>query len=197
MSNTIRILRTGYSLKMPDGLIRADCTITLITGTQNVLVDTGGCWRASQLTEELSAAGISPEEIHTVICTHGHSDHVGCLALFPNADMIVGFDIFQSDVYTPHDFRSGLELNIAEGITVKPTPGHTTEDISVFVETNDGLIAIAGDLFENKDDLDDESIWLAHSTIPELQRLNRSKVLEAATAVIPGHGDMFILRSKK
>lgn len=197
MSNIVKVLRTGYSFKTSDGLIHADCTITLITGDKNVLVDTGGYWAASQLIEELTESGLSPNDINTVVCTHGHSDHIGCLSLFQNSDMIVGFDVFTKDAYTLHNFRSGLELKIAEGITVKPTPGHTGEDVSVLVETEDGLIAIVGDLFENEADIEDKSIWLEHSANPEVQRFHRDNILKIASAIIPGHGRLFSAQRKE
>ena len=197
MSNTVKVLRTGYSFKTSDGLIHADCTITLILGDSIVLVDTGGYWTASQLISDLSKAGLSPDKVDTVVCTHRHSDHIGCLSLFQHSDMIVGFDVFRNDVYISHDFHSGFELKIAEGITVRSTPGHTNEDVSVLVETENGLIAVVGDLFENEADIEDESIWLEHSANPEAQRLNRDNILKTASAIIPGHGRLFRTEERK
>lgn len=195
--NIIMVLRNGYSLVGSDGLLRADCTITLIKGHHNVLVDTGGHWAASQLVDELASAGLSPDEIQTVVCTHGHSDHIGCLSLFPNADMVVGFDVFRSDIYAYHDFHSGLEWHITEGIRVKPTPGHTCEDVSVLVESDEGVTAIVGDLFENENDIANESIWLAHSIMPETQRMHRDEIMKIASVIIPGHGCSFVLQNGK
>ena len=55
-----------------------------------------------------------------------------------------------------------------------------------------GVIVIAGDLFEKFEDLKDDTIWKeAGSEDPELQAKNREKVLKMADFVIPGHGAMF------
>jgi len=40
---------------------------------------------------------------------------------------------------------TGLPFNIDEGITVIPTPGHTADDVSVVIKTEDlGIVVIAG-----------------------------------------------------
>ena len=52
----------------------------------------------------LASHGLQPDNIDHVVCTHGHSDHVGNLNLFLNARHIVGFDVCQKDLYTDHPF---------------------------------------------------------------------------------------------
>lgn len=48
-----------------------------------VLVD--ACWRPEELRARLSENGVKPEEVVSVLFTHGHQDHVGGLPLLPNA----------------------------------------------------------------------------------------------------------------
>ncbi|WP_159499844.1 MBL fold metallo-hydrolase [Microbacterium sp. 18062] len=80
----------------------------LSTGGVNVLVDTcNGDWpvaglppqpEASPFVGRLRAAGLAPEDIHVVVNTHLHLDHVGCntheaadgsvVATFPNAEYL-------------------------------------------------------------------------------------------------------------
>jgi len=72
------------------------------TGDRLVLVDSGFGGAigplAGHLAEDLSAMGIAPADIDTVLCTHLHPDHVGGLvdsegtALFPNAELVVHAD---------------------------------------------------------------------------------------------------------
>ena len=50
---------------------------------------------------------VTPNEIDVVVCTHGHSDHVGNLNLFPNAKFIVSYDVSEGDLYSVHDFQGG------------------------------------------------------------------------------------------
>jgi glyoxylase-like metal-dependent hydrolase (beta-lactamase superfamily II) len=68
------------------------------TGKQRVLVDTGGDGLApttGKLTAHLQSIGISPNDIDTVIVTHGHPDHLGGnidnngKPVFPNANWII------------------------------------------------------------------------------------------------------------
>lgn len=68
------------------------------TGRQRVLVDTGAGGMApttGNLIPNLQAEGIAPEEIDTVILTHGHPDHIGGTIdddgqpAFPNARYVM------------------------------------------------------------------------------------------------------------
>jgi len=50
------------------------------TGEHQVLVDTGAGGLApttGKLVQNLKAVGIAPEDIDTIIITHGHPDHIG------------------------------------------------------------------------------------------------------------------------
>lgn len=47
----------------------------------------------------LSKLGVSCDEVNYVVCTHGHSDHVGNLNLFQRATHIVGSSVSNGDVY--------------------------------------------------------------------------------------------------
>ena len=62
-----------------------------------------------------------------------------------------------------------------------------------------GIIVIAGDLFEREEDLLNEKLWkdIAGSEAPELQKQHRATVLELADFIIPGHGKMFAVPMKK
>jgi glyoxylase-like metal-dependent hydrolase (beta-lactamase superfamily II) len=71
------------------------------TGQHKVLVDTGAGGTipvTGELIPNLKAAGISPEEIDTIILTHGHADHLGGNAddegqpAFPNARYVMWKD---------------------------------------------------------------------------------------------------------
>ena len=55
---------------------------------------------------------------------------------------------------------------------------------------------MTGDLFECEADLEDESLWLANSENPDIQKTNREKVLRLADYIVPGHGDIFKVPDK-
>lgn len=187
----MKILQPGYARRVGPSQQRADGTITLIKGLINLIVDTGGPWDRQNILDALTNEGLSAKDILYVICTHGHSDHTGNNNLFVDATFIVSHDICKGDLYTFHDFKSGMSFVIDEEIEVMPTPGHTGQDISVIVRTREGAVAIVGDLFECEQDLADERLWQTSSEFPLEQEKSRGRVLAIADFIVPGHGDKF------
>ena len=155
----LKVLREGYCTPAGSGRARADGTITLLMGPHKILVDTGGPWARESLLEALRHEGLTPADIDHVVCTHGHSDHVGNLGLFAEATLIVSHDVSHGDLYTEHPFASGEPYRIDDAVEVIATPGHTGQDVSVAVRMPEGLHVVAGDLFECREDLEDESLW--------------------------------------
>ena len=188
------VLKEGYCIsdEPGTGLQRAAGTITLVKGSQNVIVDTGNPWDKQLILDGLNQHGLKPEQINFVVCSHGHIDHVGNNNLFTNAIHIVCYDVCVGEQYMLHHFDKGIPYEIDDFIEVIPTPGHTGRDVSVIVRgTDKGTIVITGDLFECVEDLADPIIWQENSEKPEEQESNRIGVLQIADYIIPGHGPMF------
>ncbi|WP_224365711.1 MBL fold metallo-hydrolase [Hyalangium versicolor] len=55
-----------------------------------LLVDAGANPSGRELLAELAAQGVSPEQVHTVLLTHGHVDHWAAAHLFPQARVLAG-----------------------------------------------------------------------------------------------------------
>lgn len=193
----VKVLKPGYAIWVGPTQQRADGTITLIKGPKNIIVDTGGPWDKQVILDCLKKERIKPENIDFVVCTHGHSDHTGNNNLFPNAILILSYDVCKGDLYTFHDFAHGQPYKIDDEIEIIPTPGHTKQDISVLVRTRQGVVAIVGDLFENENDLDNQNLWRSFSEFPAEQEVSRNKILEIADFIVPGHGDMFGVKKGK
>ncbi|XP_066145267.1 metallo-beta-lactamase domain-containing protein 1 [Euwallacea fornicatus] len=193
----IIVLFSGYS-EIQENTMNANCTCTLIKGPPNCIIDTMTAWDGSKIIEALHKHEITPNDINYVICTHGHSDHIGSNHLFQNAIHIVGFSVSQRDHYSlSPDIGKGENYEITDNIKVISTPGHTLQDVSVLVKINNLIYAITGDLFEKFEDLEDDSIWIsAGSDNEQLQRTNRAKILKIANFIIPGHGPMFQVPQK-
>ncbi|NWX41139.1 MBLC1 protein, partial [Steatornis caripensis] len=176
----------------PDGTVRADGSITLVWGGPvTALVDTGGPWDRRRLLRLLADRGLSPRDLTHVVCTHGHSDHVGNLNLFPDATLAVGTDVSRGDGrYLRHGLRDGRPYVLDPGrLEVVATAGHTLGHVSVVVrQTALGTAVVAGDLFEREDD---EGEWRALSEDPETQERSRRRVLAVADVIVPGHGPPF------
>lgn len=120
---SLSVLKVGYCLPQPDGTFRADCTISLMTGPRTILVDTGGPWDRDFLRMKLKEKDLEPADVSYVIGTHGHSDHVGNLNLFPSATVIVGYDVSQGDRYLPNKLAEGQAYSIDE--YVRHSNSHT------------------------------------------------------------------------
>eukprot|EP00061_Rhincodon_typus_P003485 g20211.t1 len=189
---SVFVLKEGYAYTDGDGNTRAGGSITLLKGQHAVLVDTGSPWDKDYLLQALQAHGVEPDGVSFVVCTHGHSDHVGNLNLFPEATIIVSRDICRRDVYLGHDFSAGLPYQLDHGLEVLPTPGHCGGDVSVLVRgTEEGTVVVAGDLFEREGDDEGGGSWQLLSENPELQAEQRQRVLALADIIIPGHGPPF------
>ncbi|RUS77527.1 hypothetical protein EGW08_014711 [Elysia chlorotica] len=173
--------------------MRASGSVTLLKGPQkNILVDAGSPWDKDEIIRGLMRQNVRPEDINYMVCTHGHPDHVGNINLFTKAVLIMGFNIQFEDRYFLHDFKQGIPYEIDEEVEVWPTPGHTSEDVSVVVKhTNLGTVVVAGDLFECEADLDCPSLWQEMSHQPHQQEQSRIEVLKMANFIVPGHGPMF------
>jgi len=62
------------------------------TGSTRILIDTGAGAlgpNTGKLPESLASTGFSPEDVHTVILSHAHPDHIAGVQLFPNAAVVM------------------------------------------------------------------------------------------------------------
>jgi N-acyl homoserine lactone hydrolase len=166
---------------------------------------------AHRLETQLNRFNTSVSEIGLVINTHLHSDHCGGNGYFSGARFIAqkremayakrplpatkpdyGIEIGESDF----ELLDG-DAEIAPGIRVILTPGHTPGSQAVLVNTASGLYIIAGDTvphYENMDVPASEPFWPTGLFIDlrELyESLNRLKNLGGV--ILPGH-DMLVLR---
>lgn len=127
---------------------------------------------------ELHRIGVAPDEIDTVVLTHLHFDHCENIALFPRARIIlnelewgyvtsrdhgafVSRDAFPRSVlaYLVDEAWDRLELvngsfELAPGIRVMWTGGHTPGHQMVTVETTAGLVILVGDEIATYDNME-------------------------------------------
>lgn len=66
------------------GNLGSNCYLLKIEG-KNILIDTSGGENKNELVSDLNKIKVSPGDIHFVLLTHLHYDHIGNLSLFKNA----------------------------------------------------------------------------------------------------------------
>jgi glyoxylase-like metal-dependent hydrolase (beta-lactamase superfamily II) len=95
--------------------------VVVNTGEHRVLVDTGADGlspNTGKLLQNLQAEGIAPEDIDTVILTHGHPDHIGGNTdaegkpAFPNARYVMWKD--EWDFWTSEQAEQKLDEHVKE-----------------------------------------------------------------------------------
>src|SRR4029077_16821971 len=129
-----------------------------------VLVDTGMIDSTPELDAEWGIrfdASLIPRDVVCVINTHLHFDHCGGNRLFAGTPIHVqraereaaradGYTIpswveFEGATYVEHEGKA----EIVPGVRELPTPGRTPGHQSVLVDTDDGLVVLAGDFGYN------------------------------------------------
>ncbi len=97
----VNVCRVGHCMSVKDGHFSAACTITLVKGKFNILFDPGSPWDTNLISNFLNDNHLSHEDIHYVVCSHGHVDHIGNLNCFPNATLVVGTEVMRGDQLLP------------------------------------------------------------------------------------------------
>jgi glyoxylase-like metal-dependent hydrolase (beta-lactamase superfamily II) len=169
---------THQDLLSDDGLVHIPVGCFLLrTGETVVLVDAGigdldlGWARGGELPAALRAAGVGPEDIDIVVCSHLHADHIGWLNVdgapfFPNASVRYGAADWAEFVAGPKaETRSkktmeallaadrlepldGDMVTIAPGLTARHTPGHTLGHYALVVSSGSERAVLLGDAVE-------------------------------------------------
>jgi N-acyl homoserine lactone hydrolase len=131
-----------------------------------ILVDTGVGWGDDRLIKEwrvvnrhaaeaMAEHDLSPADVKIVINSHLHFDHCGQNAVFRHAPFYVQRreldrgrreeDVAWFDFAGARFELVDGDAEIAEGVRVVATPGHTVGHQSVVVETGDGTAVMIGD----------------------------------------------------
>lgn len=142
----------AFAVRLPDGVVLVDTG--LVHG--NALIDDAYQPRAREIREALREASVSADDVRLVVNTHLHFDHAGQNRAFSGVPIVV------QDAEWEHAWEEGSpaadwvdfdgaryvrlsgDREIAPGVRVLATPGHTPGHQSVTIETDDGLVLIVG-----------------------------------------------------
>lgn len=173
------LLSAGY------GGERVASTVSLVeSGSSLVVIDPGMVPSTSVILDPIEELGRSPDEVTDVVISHHHPDHTINIALFPNARVHDHWAIYHNDVWTT---RRAEGFEVADGVTLWETPGHTAQDITTIVEDGDEAIAFTHLWWYQTAPFDDPL-----ATDPSGLHQGRERVLEVATLIVPGHGPSFV-----
>ena len=140
----------GYLVLHPTGPILIDTGV----GVGDALIDALYSPVHHDLDEALARHGVGTDDVTTVIASHLHFDHCGQNDRFAGARIVVQraeVDAAAAPHYTVPDwaFPPGLDLTVIEGdhqvatgVRVVATPGHTPGHQSVVIEDGDGTRTI-------------------------------------------------------
>lgn len=171
------VLFTGYVGDRVAG------TVSLIRAPGRVIVhDPGMVPAATAILDPLHAAGLTPEQVTDVVLSHHHPDHTRFMGLFHDAAVHDYWAVYRGDVW---ESRPAEGVELAPGVTLLETPGHTREDITVLLDTPGGVTALTHLWWHATAMSDPRATDLA-----ALHR-HRARVLERAATIVPGHGAPF------
>lgn len=185
----VKILIEGYTnadSKAESGGVEKTCpTITLVKDEGLVMVVDPGVLDSQQiLIEALAKEGLSVADVNMVCVTHSHIDHYRNIGMFPEAKTLEFYGIW--DKGSCEDWQEQFSPNIQ----ILKTPGHDYTSITLFVSTEQGIIAICGDVFWREDSPENDHNAKTEKEIKELKE-SREMVLKTADWIIPGHGEIY------
>ncbi len=158
----------AFVIRHRGGTILVDSGI----GPENAAIDSMYHPERIDLDKAL-ASGLSAEDIQVVLNTHLHFDHCGWNHALPGVRIVVQkteLEEAKTPGYTVRewvDFAGAAydaidgEVEIADGVRLVPTPGHTRGHQSAVVDTTAGRVVIAGQVAETASEFatsDDASV---------------------------------------
>jgi len=178
MVASFHVLTVGYV-----GERVASTVSVAVDGDQIVIVDPGMVAGPSAIVDPLASLRIAPEDVTDVVFSHHHPDHILNAALFPNARFHDHWAIYRADVW---DSRPAEGFEVSPHVKLIETPGHTPQDITTLVETEDGVVACTHLWWNVSGPAEDP-----FATDAEALRAGRVRVLGLASLIVPGHGEPF------
>lgn len=209
----------------PDGDLHMDYNFWVLrSGDTVILLDTGydisaRDWLGEQPVKDtpdaLDLLGIDPAQVHMVITSHFHYDHIGYLGLFENAQVVAGaaeyeywfgkwakdelageFTIAEHLEAVRKAERDGrlrlvpAETEVFDGITVHPVGGHCPGELLTLVQARSGPLILASDAAHFYEQIENEWPFFAFTDLGEMRAalsFIKKLALSTGATVVPGH----------
>jgi glyoxylase-like metal-dependent hydrolase (beta-lactamase superfamily II) len=193
--------------------LRFRCFAIGLDSGETVLVDTGigatdapaAAWAPvpGRLPEELAAAGLTADEVSTVVITHLHTDHIGWAIVdrapyFRNARYVLQRKEYEAvdqlnstlkaRLLDPLQHSGQLHLidgavPLGRGLSTVLAPGHTPGHQCVLLDDGGDVLAVTGDLLVHTIQLVDPGTPYALESDQALARESRVRLLDSMAAV--------------
>ena len=162
--------------------------------------------RLNTFLPRLAAAGVAPESVDYVMCTHLHGDHVGWntqlrdgrwVPTFPNARYIFGrrewesLEALHREIPQPHLVDSVLpvieagqaqfvssDFALDDEVWLELTPGHTPGHVSIHLASQGAEAVITGDCIHSPVQCLEPGWIMRADSDPELAKTTRLNFLE-------------------
>jgi len=183
------VLCIGSIVRDGKKVVEAHSSSVLVrSGDMTIVVDTSSPERRDHIRYSLRDLKVEPKDVDAVVLTHMHDDHTGNINLFPRARRIA-----HAGDSPPKGWEAiEEEMEIAPGVRLVPTPGHSYGSLSVFVDA-DRRYVIAGDALPTIDNYM-RMVPPGINYDPELATESIKRIVEYADVVVPGHGPPFSVR---
>lgn len=195
-------------------------TVTYIESDARILIDTGFDFENTlseenvkenrkRLTYALKSHGLKPSDIDILFITHWHLDHFGNANMFKNSTIMTSEAAVSRVKLKVTGVKDGEQ--IADGVKIVHTPGHTGDHASVVFKTDrlrhsvltstggrivgigEVTVAVAGDAILTPAFYATDTIWTQNKDFRSKDDAIASvkKLVDEVDYIIPGHGDLF------
>jgi hydroxyacylglutathione hydrolase len=179
--------------------------VYLIKGrVRNALIDTGTASQFPALSKQLSEVGLGVGDIHLVLLTHEHGDHIGATTYFHKTAVVAAHRLTANKLELQDEFvtfnkylnapdkpfwvdiwlEDGNTIDFGEyKLRVVHTPGHTSGCICLY-ESEEGLLFSGDTVFAGGTLSDIATSGNVSDYVNSVQRLSSLKIKQ----IYPGHG---------
>ena len=171
----------AFAIRHPAGIVLVDTGV----GAGNDWVDESYRPVRRDIRDALTAADLEPEDVRAIVNTHLHFDHCGQNRAFPGVPVVTQRRELDAAREPGHTIGEWVDVpgvahapvdgdgEIADGVSVLATPGHTVGHQSVTVRTGDGLVLIVGQAAQ---DARSFATGEADASVRRLRELNADRI---------------------